>query len=515
MKKITSIAIATAMVLGMTAVSANAAEVRSSYVVSFKAGTDAKVRQAIANLRVSYTDELDYVMDGFTVQLTASEASTLAKDVNVTNVYPDMPVGLLDTQKPVPSWGLDRVDQPSANLNSSYSYPSSGGANVKVYVVDTGVQASLPNFGGRVQSGYDATGSNSATTDCNGHGTHVAGTIASSVYGVAKKATIVPVKVIGCNGQGKYSWVLSGLDWIIANHPKGATGVVNMSIGGGKYAVMDEVVAKLHSAGLIAVVAAGNSNADACNFSPAGTKTAVTVGSIGSSDTRSYFSNHGECVDIFAPGSAIVSESVSNAGGQSMSGTSMATPHVAGAAALYLATNPTASPSLVSLMLTSNGTKNAVVDAKSMSGNVVLNTGWLVGSMPSVPVVIPTPTPVVAPAPAPVVSPSPVTTPAPSDPIVLASKPLSFRSSVSVNTKSVLLTWSNPTNASKAKVVGYVIEVKASTSTLWKKVGTSSTNSYLFPMSTIPVGGGSYRVSAVTAGGIVGESTMGITITVK
>lgn len=512
MKKTLATIASTSLLLGGGSAISQAAEPSSSYVVSFKSGTDSVARKALASINGVAKDELDYVLDGFTVNLTATQASTLAKNSAISAVVRDLPVQLFDTQSPVPSWGLDRIDQQGYGLDNKFNYPTNGGSGVKVYVVDTGVQADLPNFQGRVTAGYDATGSGVANIDCNGHGTHVAGTVASSVYGVAKSATIVPVKVIGCSGMGQYSWVLSGLDWIAANHVKGTPAVVNLSIGGSKYPLLNSAISKLVANGLVVTVAAGNSGSDACDFSPSSATDAITVGATGKADVRSPFSNYGNCVDIFAPGSSIVSESASNpTAGTTKTGTSMSSPHVAGVAALYLATNPKASPAVVAEVLASNGIKNVVADSYTPSGNVLVNTAFLMGSVapapivdvPTVPVVTPTPTP----APTPVAS-----NPPNGQPSIMATKPLAFRATTTSVNKQTTLQWNPPANASKVQITGYVVEAKSATSTSWMKVAVAKSTSHT--VSMLPIYGTiSYRVSAITASG-VGEASLTISLRV-
>ena len=285
-------------------------------------------------------------------------------------------------QTEVSSWGLDRIDynQTTETLDRSYSYPDSAGAGVRVYVLDTGVQANLAGFEGRVVSGFDAVAKfrepSQSNTDCNGHGTAVAGIIASATYGVAKKATIVPVRVADCKGGLFPADIVKGIDWIIKNHPRGTAGVANLSIAVGKVALVDKAIERLYNAGIVPVVAAGNQNIDACRLSPAGSSRALTVGSVNQNDQRTNTSNHGECVSIFAPGGLVITEGL-NGLPSTRSGTSFAAPHVAGAVALYLTSNPTVKPAEVVWAITSNGLKGAVIDAKSVKGNVLLNTSFL------------------------------------------------------------------------------------------------------------------------------------------
>jgi subtilisin family serine protease len=285
-------------------------------------------------------------------------------------------------QAEISSWGLDRIDQTqtTATLDRNYNYPDVAGSGVRVYVLDTGVQANLAGFEGRVVQGFDAIAKfrepSQSNTDCNGHGTAVAGIVASATYGVAKKATIVPVRVADCRGGLFPADIVKGIDWIIKNHPSGTAGVANLSIAVGKVALVDKAIERLYNAGIVPVVAAGNQNIDACRLSPSGSGRALTVGSVNQNDQRTNTSNFGECVSVFAPGGSVITEGL-NGSPSTRSGTSFAAPHVAGAIALYLSSNPTVRPAEVVWAITSNGLKGAVIDAKSVKGNVLLNTAFL------------------------------------------------------------------------------------------------------------------------------------------
>jgi subtilisin family serine protease len=285
-------------------------------------------------------------------------------------------------QGEVSSWGLDRVDQTAgtATLDRSYKYPDSAGAGVRVYVLDTGVLGTLPGFGGRVLTGFDTLAGlrtpHQANLDCNGHGTAVAGIIASATYGVAKSATIVPVRVADCKGGIVPANIVKGIDWIIKNHPRGTPAVVNLSIAVGKTKLVDDAITKLYGIGIVSVVSAGNQNIDACRLSPAGATYALTVGSINMNDQRTNTSNFGECVSMFAPGGLVITEGT-NGLPSTRSGTSFSAPHVAGAIALYLSSNPKADAPATVWEITRNGLSGAVVDAKSVRGNVLLNTAFL------------------------------------------------------------------------------------------------------------------------------------------
>ena len=377
-----------------------AAVLRTTYIVQTTAAGQDSVLKSLFGMGEVPLDQLDFVMDGFTVPLTEFEASVLAADPDVISVQPDQQMSLLETETPVPSWGLDRIDQQTNVLDNSFSYPADGGKGVRVYVVDTGVMASNPEFDGRILTGFDALGQNLQGQDCHGHGTHVAGTVAGTKYGVAKAATIVPVRVLGCDGRGYTSVILTALDWILANNPAGTPAVMSMSIGGGSQPLFNAGIKKLYDGGILPIVAAGNSNDDACKYSPSGTPDALTVGASDPTDTRAYFSNYGDCVDIFAPGTNIISAKASDpAATATMSGTSMATPHVSGVAALYLAQHPTAKPAEVAKALKDNGIQNALNNAQSQFGNILLNDNFVRGAAP----IAPNPNPLVN-APDPVVS---------------------------------------------------------------------------------------------------------------
>jgi subtilisin family serine protease len=327
-------------------------------------------RQYGGSVRYTYTAALQ----GFAVRMSAASATRLAADSRVSSVSEDATVSLGATQTGA-TWGLDRIDQRSLPLDGSYTYSTTAG-NVTAYIIDTGIRVTHTQFGGRASVGFDAVGDGQNGNDCNGHGTHVAGTVGGSTYGVAKAVRLVAVRVLNCSGNGTISGVIAGIDWVTGNHASGTPAVANMSLGGGANGTLDQAVRNSIADGVTYAVAAGNSNTDACTSSPARTAEAVTVGATDSADNRASFSNFGTCLDIFAPGVSITSSWNSSDGAtNTISGTSMATPHVAGAAALYLADNPTASPQTVRDGLVAAGTTGVVRNPGTGSPNVLLFTG--------------------------------------------------------------------------------------------------------------------------------------------
>ena len=309
------------------------------YIVTFKnsANTVVEARdyensKGLVRNTFSYSGKFK----GMTVRANSTELSRLKNDPNVLAIEKDSIVTAQATQ-PNPTWGLDRIDQVDLPLNNSYGYTATG-AGVKVFVVDTGVLATHAELAGRVDAGFTVISDGRGTSDGNGHGTHVSGTIAGTTYGVAKSARIVPVRVLDSTGAGSTSGVIAGLNWVSTQISQGVTrAVVNMSLGGGVSAAMNLAVANLVSQGVTVVVAAGNSTADACNSSPSGEPSAITVAATDQNDAFASYSNFGRCVDIMAPGTNITSAwNTSNTALNTISGTSMATPHVVGAAALLL-----------------------------------------------------------------------------------------------------------------------------------------------------------------------------------
>ncbi|GHA88721.1 S8 family peptidase [Cognatilysobacter bugurensis] len=312
-----------------------------------------------------------HALQGFSIKAPEHAIARMLKDPRVAFIEEDAMSYPSATQSGA-TWGLDRSDQRALPLNGSYVYDYTA-STVRAYVIDSGILASHQDFGGRVLAGATAISDGRGTSDCNGHGTHVAGTIGGATWGVAKSVRLVPVRVFGCTGGSSNSTIISGIDWVRANHVKPA--VANMSLGGGASSAIDTATNNLINAGVTVVVAAGNDNQNACNYSPARVSNAVTVGSTQSNDYRSSFSNYGSCVNIFAPGTSIKSAwYTSNTATNTISGTSMASPHVAGAAALYLSRYPSSSPSTVRSWLYNNATTGRLYSINSGSPNRLLYT---------------------------------------------------------------------------------------------------------------------------------------------
>ncbi|MFI0263216.1 S8 family peptidase [Streptomyces sp. NPDC017056] len=355
--------------------------VNGSYIVMLKNSVRGAAVQAEQNkdLAGKYGGEVkrtySAALNGFSATgLSAEEARRLAADPAVDKVVQNKKFHIDATQDNPPSWGLDRIDQADTQGDKKYAYPDSAGEGVTAYVIDTGVRTTHQDFEGRASSGFDAVDGDNDATDGNGHGTHVAGTIAGKAHGVAKKAKIVAVRVLDDQGSGSTEQVVAGIDWVTKNH-KGPS-VANMSLGGGADEALDAAVQKAVASGVTFAVAAGNESTDAGQGSPARVKEAITVASSTNTDEQSDFSNFGSAVDLYAPGSDITSAwNDSDQGTKTISGTSMATPHVAGAAAVYLSAHQDAKPDAVAKALTDGATPDKIKNPSEGTPNKLLKVG--------------------------------------------------------------------------------------------------------------------------------------------
>ncbi|KJK36131.1 peptidase S8 [Streptomyces variegatus] len=384
---LTSLATA-ALVGGLTALPAQAAPaegrvlaadsptaIKDSYLVTLKKSAGLKASSAAGKELVkeyggSVEKTFGKALNGYSATLSATEARQLAADPAVASVEQNQRVTLAATQTSAP-WGLDRIDQASLPLSGTYTYPDSAGSGVTVYVIDTGVRITHQQISGRASYGYDAVDGDTTASDGNGHGTHVATTIAGSTYGVAKKAKVVGVRVLNNSGSGTTAGVIAGIDWVTQNHS--GPSVANMSLGGGASATLDTAVRNSIASGVTYAVAAGNSSTTASSSSPARVAEAITVGATTSTDAKASYSNYGSALDIFAPGSSITAGwYTSDTATNTISGTSMATPHVAGAAAVYLAGHTSSTPAQVATALANGAVTGKVTSAGSGSPNRLL-----------------------------------------------------------------------------------------------------------------------------------------------
>jgi subtilisin family serine protease len=309
-----------------------------------------------------------HALRGFATRMSARQARMMERDPRVDFIERDRWVWA--TTNGVGSWGLDRIDQRDLPLNDTYLY-NSAGVGVNVYVIDTGIRTTHSEFEGRANPAFTAINDGGGAEDCNGHGTHVAGTIGGKTYGVAKGVTLHAVRVLRCGGFGLLSKILAGVDWVTGNHVKPA--VANMSLASIRSPILGRAVKKSIAAGVIYAVAAGNNNLPACWFTPAHVREAITVGASTSTDERASFSNKGRCVDLFAPGLGITSAvHTGDEATASYSGTSMASPHVAGVAALYLQNHPTATPAEVEQAILEAATEGHLTDINRRTPNLLL-----------------------------------------------------------------------------------------------------------------------------------------------
>jgi subtilisin family serine protease len=356
------------------------------YIVVFKPGVANHIALA-QTLLAAHGGTLRFrydVIKGFAARMPAAAAAIIARHSDVALVEQDQTVHLVTTQAN-PTWGLDRIDQHNLPIDHSYTYNATG-AGVTAYIIDTGILFGHDEFGGRAVTGVDEVTAGGRAEDCNGHGTHVSGTVGGSTYGVAKNVSLVAVRVLDCGGSGTISGVIAGVDWVTLNHHSPA--VANMSLGGGKSAALDQAVTNSINSGVTYAVAAGNGDIfgnpqDACSTSPADVPAAITVSATDNTDTKASWANTGTCVDIFGPGVNITSSwYTSPSATNTISGTSMATPHVTGSAALYLEKNPGAAPAAVATALTANATAGVVRNGGTGSPNLLLYTGFITAGPP-------------------------------------------------------------------------------------------------------------------------------------
>jgi subtilisin family serine protease len=356
---------------------AESVPIPGQYIVVFRdavADAPGLARRLAAAQGSSPRHVYEHALKGFVAPMSAQAAAALARNPNVAYVEQDQVVTASATvTQNNATWGLDRIDQRALPLSTTYSY-STTATGVTVYIIDTGIRTTHNEFGGRARSGVDEV-DGGAADDCNGHGTHVAGTVGGSTYGVAKGVALVAVRVLDCQGSGSWGDVIAGIDWVTANHQSPA--VANMSLGGGASASVDQAVQSSIASGVTYAIAAGNGNRagiaqDACNYSPARVAEAITVGATTKTDAKASYSNYGSCVDFFAPGSGITSAwNTSNTATNTISGTSMATPHVAGAAALYLAAHTGATPQQVRDALYAATTKDVVTSSNTANNDLL------------------------------------------------------------------------------------------------------------------------------------------------
>ncbi|MGW7454675.1 S8 family serine peptidase [Streptomyces sp. NPDC054787] len=351
--------------------------VPGKYIVTLAKGQDAAKVAKKLGLKPSFV--YTAAMNGFAVPLTSLQLTLVRTSLGVEKVEEDASVQALPMptagakRAPSNSWGQDRIDQKALPLDQSFTTQGNG-AGVTAYILDTGIDYQHAEFGGRAAFGFDAIGDGREGQDCQGHGTHVAGTVAGATYGVARKANLVSVRVLGCDGRGTWSGIIAGMDWVAKNAKQPA--VLNGSLGGDKSTAMNDAATALSDAGVLPVIAAGNSAVDACNISPASAARVVTVGASNQWDEETSFSNFGSCVSLYAPGQAIVSAKLGG-GSVALDGTSMAAPHVAGVAALYKQAHPTAAPAEIAEFLDDESTKDALTSVSKGSPNQLLFTGGI------------------------------------------------------------------------------------------------------------------------------------------
>ena len=352
-------------------VSSNAEVVPGRFMITLRDDVNPAVVASEHDVRPDFI--YTHALTGFAGSISDAARDGLLRDARVLRIEPDGIAHAVTTQSGA-TWGLDRIDQRTLPLSGTYTYGSTG-SGVTAYIIDTGIEISHPDFGGRASIGVDEIGDGRNGIDCNGHGTHVSGTVGGSTWGVAKAVTLVAVRVLDCSGSGTWSGVVAGIDWVVGAHAAGVSAVSNMSLSGGASTTVDDAVNRMINDGVASAVAAGNGNQggraqDACKYSPARVPNAMTIGATDKTDTKTSWSNYGSCVDWFAPGLSITSDWL-NGGTNTISGTSMATPHTAGVAALYLQSNPGASPAAVRDALFNNTTKGIVLNSKTANNHLL------------------------------------------------------------------------------------------------------------------------------------------------
>ena len=344
--------------------------IAGQYIVVFKDAVedaDAKTKEKALKHGAKVAHSYKHAIKGFAAELSPEAAAELRGDADVEYVEADQ-IMTVDATQSSPTWGIDRIDERDLPLSASYTYTATG-SGVRAYIIDTGILTGHSQFGGRASNVYDGFGGNGQ--DCNGHGTHVAGTVGGSTYGVAKGAMLRGVRVFQCSGSSSNSTIIAGIDWVTGNHVKPA--VANLSLGGGFSQATNDAVTRLANAGVFVAVAAGNSNQNACNFSPASAPVVTTVAASTISDAKASYSNFGSCVDIYGPGSSITSAwYTSTSATNTISGTSMATPHVAGVAALYKSARGESSQSTIDSWLKTNATLNKITGNPTGTPNRLL-----------------------------------------------------------------------------------------------------------------------------------------------